>query len=211
MQDISPPTWIPVTQAWKLVSSSSDRVALLHDLDDVIARGGIRVWATGITSLHRDGGSSRQPSGPVQPAIWAKLRETEHDAALWATGVATINPSDKETGVVLRGVRLERAPFLRLIGDYLSVAPAAHVANPDSTEGTDKRAPGGQRDWKNWERVWVAVLDIALEERLNRIEFPSVAKFIEAIRENAGDDIFSDKTIKPYISRVYKRFVQPPD
>lgn len=203
--------WIPVTEAGNLLSLASDREQVLRDLDDVIARGGIRVWATGITSLHRDGGSSRQPSGPVQPTIWAKLRETEHDAALWATGIATINASDKETGVVLRGVRLERAPFLRLIGEYPSVAPAAHVANPDPTEKAEKRAPGGQRDWKNWERVWVAVLDIALEERLNRIEFPSVAKFIEAIREKAKDDIFSDKTIKPYISRVYKRFVQPPD
>lgn len=209
MQSTPPPTWLPVTEANKLLAACNDRAAALRDLDDLIARGEIRLRATGITSLHRnEAGSNRQPSGPVQAATWAAIRKTDHEPAMWATGVVTLPATPTHTGLVLSGVRLACKPFLRLVEEYAVAGAPAPPPVPADASQSGRRAPGGQVRWRDWDQVWIEIVNLALDDRLNRAEFPSITKLREAIEEKVPLGLFSERKLKEFLSPVYKMFVQ---
>jgi len=210
------PARILITKADKLLASCADRKAALADLDALVARGAIQAWVTGVTSLHRKtDGSSQQPSGRVQPATWATIRNSAHDAEMWTKGAVKIEPTLTSTGVSLSGIRLERDPFMRLIDEHAplertappvepATVPAPSIAGPSEDE-----APGGKTQWRKWDKVWGAIVTLAIEEKLNQADMPSKTALMEAVRDKLKTEGFSDTTLKPFICRVYKRFVEP--
>lgn len=208
------PLRILVTQARKAIDDCADPAAALKDLDDMIARGGVEVWAAGVTSLPRTGKGtgSRQPSGRVQPATWAVMRIGAADRTLWAKGTFSQASTATSPGIELSGIRLERAPVANLLREYgQDIDAPQQLAAPAiaSTERDASDLPGGKVQWKKWERIWVAIVTLALEEKLNLSDIPTKAALMDAVREKTADDIFSDTTLKPFISKVFKKFIAP--
>lgn len=128
---------------------------------------------------------------------------------MWATGVVTLPATAEATGLVLRGIRLQREPFLRLLDEYATAVPSLSADAPAVETSNENRSSGGKKKWKEWDQVWATIVDLALDDRLNRAEFPSQARLMEEVRNINHEELFSDRILKGFISRVYKQFVQP--
>ncbi|URD60467.1 hypothetical protein M8312_11840 [Sphingomonas sp. KRR8] len=105
-------------------------------------------------------------------------------------------------------IEVERSAFERLLQEHLSPQPEALPA-PGGVEAPKKKGAGGApRKEDGWDVFWMAVVELALAERLNRSFFHTQAELREDILATIGDCL-TERSIKPKVAQIWHRWVDP--
>lgn len=71
-----------------------------------------------------------------------------------------------------------------------------------------KRTGGAKSDRAAWDAFWMAVVDLAAQERLSRAHFQDQTELRAEILEAIGEAL-ADRTIKPVVSQIWNKWIEP--
>jgi hypothetical protein len=106
-------------------------------------------------------------------------------------------------------VRLNDHPHreFRLFGLTIAEPGLAEMV-PGLSAPTVRGAGGAPKKTDDWTALWLALVEIAHEGRLNTTSFQNQAALRAELLLMVGDGL-SERTIKPVISQVWRRLVEP--
>lgn len=122
----------------------------------------------------------------------------------WLTGRFTVKPYANHRDVEWRayGVQFCKED-LEAIGGKFSTS--VMTEDRESKPRRGRAGPNPQMD--RWHSFYMAVVQIAHEDRLNKACFPSQTSLWEEIALEMGDGAWDPDYAKRYVSQIYKKFV----
>lgn len=167
-----------------------------EDLAAVLQRASL-LWVRARAKAFCEGGSSTL-NAIIPMEFWRNTAPSIFSQD-WERGDFILTPQGGPRVSAL-GVRFSKDD-LELMGLDPSIKP------PNKDKGASGRGRGGApRNEAAWDRFWMALLELSHEERLTRASFNSQADLRKELCLMMGDAL-EDRTIKPKVSQVWKRFI----
>lgn len=89
------------------------------------------------------------------------------------------------------------------------VSPSVGNDPQRAVAGVDRKGVGGAPKRQDaWDAFWMAVVDLAVDERLTASHFSTQKELTDELLEMIGEAL-TERTIKAKVSQVYKRWVRP--
>jgi hypothetical protein len=138
----------------------------------------------------------RRENVTIDARMWKLLLEDLLTRFDWAAGTVCL-------------LRLNEHPHreIRVVGLTIAESGLAEIV-PGLSAPIVPGAGGAPKKIDDWTALWLALVEIAHEGRLNTTSFQNQAALRAELLLMVGDGL-SDRTIKPVISQVWRRLVEP--